>query len=118
MKDGRRCLKCNADRTSRYRELDPVRFNLQRSNSAIKMKFGIDGVTGREELLVAQGSKCQICGTADCTWGKGFKKKWHIDHNHETREVRGILCSECNTLLGQVEKNPDLIDQMKDYLAF
>ena len=27
-----------------------------------------------------------------------------MDHNHETNEPRGLLCRECNTLLGHVEK--------------
>jgi len=116
-KDGRRCLTCAAEGMKNYRKFNLEKSRLVRTNSAIKMKFGIDGITGREQLLEAQGGKCQICGTSDCSWGKGFTKKWHIDHDHKTGAVRAILCSECNTLLGQVEKNPELIDKMKDYLS-
>jgi hypothetical protein len=115
-KDGRRCLKCSATRISRYRELYPEKANESRTNSAIKMKFGLNGIVGREELLAAQGNKCAACDATDCTWGKGFKNKWHIDHDHKTGKVRGILCSRCNLTLGQVQDYVEYMRKLSAYL--
>ena len=71
---------------------------------------------GREELLAAQGNKCASCFTAGCTWGKGFKNKWHIDHDHKTGRVRGILCSRCNLILGQVQDDVEYMWKLCAYL--
>lgn len=115
-KDGRKCKTCEVEGLKNYRKLNPDRINTIRTNSAIKTKFGLDGISGREELLAAQGGKCALCGRSDCHWGKGFKNVWHIDHDHATDEVRGILCAPCNTFVGQVEKNADLLSKIQVYL--
>ena len=51
-------------------------------------------------LLAEQGHCCALCGT-DTPDGKGA---WHIDHNHKTGDIRGILCHSCNTRLGTYER--------------
>lgn len=62
----------------------------------------------RQDLLIKQDSKCAICG-CDVT------DKSHIDHKHKTSKeingvngaglVRGLLCPNCNLLLGKIENN-------------
>ena len=42
--------------------------------------------------------------------------KIHVDHNHETHQWRGLLCSGCNRGLGQFRDNPDTCDRAADYL--
>jgi len=39
----------------------------------------------------------------------------HIDHNHVTGKVRGLLCVSCNTTLGRLENN-DFMSKAKAYL--
>ena len=50
-----------------------------------------------EELFISQGSCCAICFTTE---PGGRHNQWHIDHNHDTDKVRGILCNDCNVGLG------------------
>ena len=65
-----------------------------------------------DTLLVSQGGKCAICGR-DKARGKGT---WHIDHDHQTGQVRGLLCTSCNTGIGQLQDNPFLIRKAVEYL--
>lgn len=39
----------------------------------------------------------------------------NVDHDHNTGLVRGILCGTCNTALGQMQDDPDLIRQLALY---
>lgn len=39
-----------------------------------------------------------------------------IDHNHETGEVRGILCKTCNRALGLLGDNPETLQRGVEYL--
>ena len=60
----------------------------------VKFKYGITK-DQYDKMLSDQGGHCALCDSAPCdTPGK---KRLAIDHNHETGEVRGLLCRECNS---------------------
>lgn len=60
--------------------------------------------------LVAKG--CAICGGPPT--GRG---RYHFDHDHVTDKFRGLLCSSCNTGLGQFKENQTLLIRAVGYLA-
>jgi hypothetical protein len=53
-------------------------------------------------MRAAQRNACGVCGKK-MTSGSGWQHE-HIDHDHETGVVRGLLCGPCNTTVGQIEK--------------
>lgn len=59
------------------------------------------------EMYNALNGKCPLCNK----WYKDLA----IDHNHETGEVRGLLCISCNRVLGYVE-NREWLKLAQDYL--
>ena len=65
-----------------------------------------------QEMIEDQDGKCAICKT-DKPGGKG---DWHIDHNHQTNKVRGLLCQKCNQGLGLFNDSPRLLESALDYL--
>src|ERR1700691_3153519 len=80
-----------------------------RRNWNLKRKYGITH-EDYEILLKEQGFKCKICG---CTAEEAKTSAQHvgelapmldIDHDHQTGEVRGLLCGSCNLTLAQIEK--------------
>jgi predicted nucleic acid-binding Zn ribbon protein len=79
------------------------------------MRQYLYGITAEEydALLAAQEGRCAICGSPD--WpGKGNRP--HIDHDHETGRIRGLLCNNCNTGLGQFKDDPQRLRAAIRYL--
>lgn len=70
-------------------------------------RFRRFGITEAEldALLAAQRNRCAIC-KSDKPYGSG---DWHIDHDHVTGQVRGLLCSKCNLALGLLGDDPKVI---------
>lgn len=68
-------------------------------------------------LLRGQGGKCKICGVADPPVPEGALDGWHVDHDHATGKVRGILCPSCNAKVGKHEADRDARGAIEDYLS-
>jgi hypothetical protein len=64
------------------------------------------------ELFASQDHKCAICGV-DVNGAKRF----HVDHDHVTNRVRGILCTTCNVGIGALKDDPDLVMRAFLYLS-
>ena len=67
------------------------------------------GITEEQflSMLEEQEGVCGICGGPETDKIKGKAKRLAIDHDHETGEVRGLLCSKCNRAIGLLEDNVD-----------
>lgn len=71
-----------------------------------------------EQMILDQDGKCAICKTT-LERGKGMKKKVnapHIDHNHKTGKVRGILCHHCNVFIGHAKEDSTILIRSMAYL--
>lgn len=66
-------------------------------------KYGLS-VADYERMHVEQEGVCAICGREQMQAARNGKKPLHVDHCHATGKVRGLLCKECNTTLGHIEK--------------
>lgn len=77
-----------------------------------KRLYGVDNATV-ESMLKAQGGACLLCSKTFSFEGKGSKP--HIDHDHNTGRVRGLLCLKCNLALAVVEKK-DFLEKALKYL--
>ncbi len=66
-----------------------------------------------DDLLEKQKHVCAICGKPQ---EKGRTQRLHIDHCHETHDIRGLLCTRCNVGLGCFKDNIELLENAKRYL--
>ena len=58
-----------------------------------------------------QNGRCEICGEKFIEPGDA-----HVDHNHKTNKIRGLLCSKCNFGLGNFDDDPGLLIKASKYL--
>lgn len=63
-------------------------------------------------MEAAQGGVCAICDKPDSS----KKRKLHVDHNHVTHKVRGLLCHNCNAGLGSFRDSERSLQKAIDYL--
>lgn len=100
------CPKCR----SKMRKEDWIKNKdkIAESNrhSHIKKKYGLDK-KAYEIMLKTQDGACAICKD---------QKPLAVDHNHESGDIRGLLCRACNTALGMFKDNIEVLTNAISYL--
>lgn len=107
----------------KWREANPERYNenQRRMRSTpegkerqraghLKRKYGIT-IEQYDELLARQGGGCAICGREPRP-----ESSLHLDHDHESGALRGILCFRCNNALGDFDDDVSLLRAAVGYL--
>lgn len=64
-----------------------------------------------DELFEAQDGVCAICGSTNTNGHRLV-----VDHDHGTKEIRGLLCHNCNRGMGLLQDNSELLYKAGDYL--
>jgi len=95
---------------ARFAARNPQKIKMWRRYHLIK-KYGITE-EDYQRMFDEQNGGCAICGGT-----KGKNGRLHIDHNHATGKVRGLLCSPCNVAIGMLRENPALFQKAQDYIA-
>ena len=83
-----------------------------RRDGIIRRQYGIT-LAQYEQMLRDQENKCAICGNEDEVEGRRLA----IDHCHESKKIRGLLCGKCNRGLGLFYDNKELLENAISYLA-
>ena len=63
-----------------------------------------------EAMFQGQGNVCAICKAIP------NPKRVAVDHDHKTGIIRGILCHLCNTAIGLMKDNPEILIEAAKYL--
>lgn len=64
-----------------------------------------------QAMFDAQGGVCAICGSDN----KG--RRLHVDHDHKTGKVRGLLCTGCNVGMGGMKDDSSILMKAFQYLT-
>lgn len=104
----------------RYREDEEYRAKKKLNGNKARLKYRY-GVTVEEIIntLESQHGKCanKACGVEiSLTAPKELVKIAVVDHDHATGKFRALLCTSCNTLLGRIEKDKQVVGGLFDYL--
>jgi hypothetical protein len=100
----KRWQQANADRLNAYhraRRANPIVKRAERS-AYLKRKYGIS-IDEYDAMLARQGGGCGVCGSSPSD-----AISLHIDHDHRTGRIRGLLCFVCNSSLGELD-DPSLL---------
>lgn len=106
------CKACRLARTKAWAEAHPVEWERHRRRSWLKQKYGITPER-YDAILAAQGGRCAVCKALPAD-ARGYRM--HVDHDHQTGVVRGILCGPCNRGIGALGDDPDRLDAAASYL--
>lgn len=110
LKDGLHtlCKSCNSLKSSNWKKENKERAR----DTDYKRKYGLS-YAEYGFLLASQNSCCAICEIRfeDAPRGVLF-----VDHCHNTGEVRGLLCQNCNTAIGLLQDSPLLCTMAAEYL--
>jgi len=124
------CKECSLSYNSAYRKRKPRRIHFFRTHELRHQKKTMSsyvaigrstnynlraryGITLREYniLLDKQNGVCAVCGR-----GPG-KRSLHVDHCHKTGRIRALLCSNCNSTLGKVRDDINILNKLIEYLG-
>jgi hypothetical protein len=78
-----------------------------RRGYALKQKYGLS-LAEYDTMMNEQNGGCAICGANT--------NRLHVDHNHKTGKLRGLLCSNCNTSLGKFKDDVQILKKAITYI--
>ena len=115
-----RCKICSTKINKEWRDANPgyekrryQETKVYTREKHLKRKYGVD-LQMYNEMLISQNGVCAICGKLEADENHGVL---HVDHCHETNQVRGLLCRNCNHVLGLFEDKPDRLQSAIKYLS-
>lgn len=108
------CKKCSKINNRRYRDKEYRKkwaaSYYQRNKHKIGLKkYGLS-VEDYDTKLKSQDQACAICKRQD-------NSRLFVDHCHKTGQIRGLLCSSCNFLLGHANESKQILLNSVEYLS-
>jgi hypothetical protein len=108
------CTVAGCDKNQSYIKLGLCLAHYQQTpqgqHQKLKSVYGIS-LDSFNELLEIQNGKCAICRQPESK-----KQRLSVDHDHNTGEVRGLLCFACNAGIGFLQDSSKVLQKAAKYL--
>ena len=104
--------EANPEYAERRKTLETLSRADHEKHWSLKRKYGI-GLDDWTRIKDSQSNSCAVCGVHESESGK---KGLAVDHCHTEGQVRGLLCGNCNTGLGQFKDDVALLQKAIQYL--
>ena len=115
-------LKTHPDYMEKWEEAHGDIRYMQHMKKHLEKRYGVT-LESIIELADKQNWKCAICETDlklarynHSTRKRELHHYFMVDHDHKTGQLRGVLCFNCNNLLGQAKDDPIILMRAVDYL--
>ncbi len=103
------CSACKELRNSESRKKYPDRAKQYYKTANRRRNYNLE--PEEYELLLSKSNNlCMICSSPPKT------KSLHIDHDHKTGKVRGLLCHGCNTAIGLLKEDIEIMKKAIQYI--
>lgn len=109
----KRTRELNSRYRKAFRDRDPERYRVQLLRAALRRLYGIT-LEQYEQMLAEQSGRCAICGNFPPPSKRS--NRLSVDHDHNTGEIRGLLCHRCNIAISGFEHQPELVFSAYAYL--
>lgn len=111
------------EKRRRFRERNPVAVREHQTRKSLKRYYGLT-FERYDHMFAQQKGHCAICPEVlvrQTDRSRPFTKYvtnaiGRVDHDHATGKVRGLLCGECNSLLGRAKDNEQILLNAVGYL--
>lgn len=104
----RHCKECmRAQHRARYRATNGKDRVFDQS---LRRLYGIT-LEQYNQMLAGQEGRCGLCGDEPAT-----TRRMHVDHDHQTGQIRALLCHHCNLLIGNAKESVDRLRLAIAYL--
>ena len=106
------CKDCRTRMQTERDKANPIQKRAHSRRMKLKRKYGISPAEWQAQYL-AQRKACAVCQKSLV----GLSPQTvHVDHNHATGELRGILCGSCNVGLGSFRDDESTLMAAINYL--
>lgn len=121
MEDPEYVKKKNEKRRHRYKEMmKEEEYRTKRNEYGMKAKLKTQyGMTYEDywKMYHSQNGECKICNRKPVVGNTGSKRPLVVDHCHDTNKVRGLLCNQCNIMLGMAQNRPEVLASAIKFLS-
>ena len=93
-----------------------VKWLISTRRAHLKSKYGITPEQ-YDQMLKDHDGVCAICKQPETASRAGKIKLLSVDHSHTTKQIRGLLCDNCNKALGNMHENIERLKNAIEYLS-
>ncbi len=126
------CIECARLRTEKYKNTEKAKqkvaeriarkraanvWTLETANRYFRHTYGIT-LAQYDEMFKSQNGACAICLKPEVVIDKKTNslRRLAVDHCHTTNKIRGLLCYACNTSIGKMNDDPEVLERAAQYI--
>lgn len=110
------CKVCRKIRQREWRKANHERNRKIQSHGHLKRNFGIS-LEQYRVMHAGQNGCCAICKKPETHTIKGVLCTLAVDHDHDTGNIRALLCGRCNKAIGLFDDRPELLREAANYIS-
>lgn len=105
------CKLCKKTWRAQHRKDNPEKYRKIDFERDLQKRYGIE-TSEYNRMFDEQKGYCACCGQSH----ENFRNGLHVDHDHATGQVRGLLCTQCNPGIGYFEDSIERLEMAIKYL--